>query len=471
MASDRRHHALSRRDFVAGLGKAAAVGIVAPFTFVRRAAARTDALRRFLVKKLAEANTPGIAVAVVRPDEVVWSAGVGWADKEHGIRVTRETAFQLASVSKTMTCAGIMALVQDGVLDLDTDINEYLPFEVHVPKTPNVSITMRMLLTHTSAIRDRDNVWGTPWSTPSPYFHGDSPISLGSFCRSYFAPDGSRYERNGNFYERAPGTRYAYFQPGGRTRGLRRRVGQRNGLRCLVSATDPPTTRDDRLRLSPRGHPRLEHRDALHRFAPGLRADLPVRLPRLSRRSPPDERRASRPVAGFLHELRIVPGARVLDVDTVKEIRRNQVPDVVSWLQGLIWYGDTSSGFLTLGHTGGDFGESTRMFFRPDRRVGVVTLTNSYLNNQNWASFQRHRGAALRSVRLVFRTALRTKVPRSSGRPPSGGSRSGLSYVVMLAHPDAGGGGVIRTREGWIRPLTAFEAVPFVRSGTPPWRV
>jgi hypothetical protein len=34
-----------------------------------------------------------------------------------------------------------------------------------------------------------------------------------------------------------------------------------------------------------------------------------------------------------------------------------------------------------------------------------------------------------------------------------------------------GGGGVIRTREGWIRPLTAFEAVPFVRSGTPPGRV
>jgi hypothetical protein len=80
-------------------------------------------------------------------------------------------------------------------------------------------------------------------------------------------------------------------------------------------------------------------------------------------------------------------GACVLDEDTVKEIRRNQVPDVVSWLQGLIWYGDTSWGFLTLGHTGGDFGESTRMFFRPDRRVGVVTLTNSYLNNQNWQAF------------------------------------------------------------------------------------
>ena len=40
-----------------------------------------------------------------------------------------------------------------------------------------------------------------------------------------------------------------------------------------------------------------------------------------------------------------------------------------------------------MGHDGGDFGESTRMFFRPDRGVGVVTLTNSYLNNQNWRAF------------------------------------------------------------------------------------
>jgi CubicO group peptidase (beta-lactamase class C family) len=202
--------ALSRRDFVACIGKVAAVGVVAPFTFIRHAAPRTDALRRFLVQKLAEANTPGIAVAVVRGQEVVWSAGVGWADREHGIRVTLETAFQLASVSKTVTCAGIMALVEDGTLDLDTDVNQYLPFEVHIPKTPKVPITMRMLLTHTSAIRDRGSVWGTPWSTPTLYFHGDSPISLGSFCRSYFVPGGSRYERNGNFYERPPGTTYAY---------------------------------------------------------------------------------------------------------------------------------------------------------------------------------------------------------------------------------------------------------------------
>jgi CubicO group peptidase (beta-lactamase class C family) len=80
-------------------------------------------------------------------------------------------------------------------------------------------------------------------------------------------------------------------------------------------------------------------------------------------------------------------GVRVLDCDTVKEIRRNQIPDIVSWPQGLIWFGETSDGFPTLGHDGGDFGVSTRMFFRPDALVGVVSLTNSYLYNHHWLAF------------------------------------------------------------------------------------
>jgi CubicO group peptidase (beta-lactamase class C family) len=80
-------------------------------------------------------------------------------------------------------------------------------------------------------------------------------------------------------------------------------------------------------------------------------------------------------------------GARVLDESTVQEIRRNQIPDLVGWRQGLIWYGQVRWGFLTMGHTGGDYGESTRMFFRPDRSVGVVTLTNAYLGGRRWAAF------------------------------------------------------------------------------------
>ena len=157
-----------------------------------------------------EAQTPGIAVSLVRGDEIAWTISAGWADRENDIRVTPDTVFMLASVSKTVTCAGVMSVVEDGDLDLDADVNDYLPFEVRIPAGPREPITTRMLLIHTSAIRDRFSVWGTPYSRDSLYFHGDSPIELGEFLRSYLVPGESRYREGANFYERRPGGAYAY---------------------------------------------------------------------------------------------------------------------------------------------------------------------------------------------------------------------------------------------------------------------
>jgi CubicO group peptidase (beta-lactamase class C family) len=377
---------LSRRDFVRSVGIAAA-GVAAPFSLVRTASARTDRLHRFLRGKLVECNTPGIAVAVVRGDEIVFADGVGWADREHGLCVTPQTPFMLASVSKTITCAGVMALVEDGRLDLDADINEYIPFEVRIPKTPDIPITMRMLLTHTSAIRDRWQIWGTPWSDPTLYFHGDSPIALGDFCRSYYVPAGSEYRSQGNFYERPPGTRYAYsnlavalsgyvaeavsgvdFDAWCRQRIMLPLEMANSGFRLAdVDATTvamPYTS-------SPQGF------DPIFQYGYPDYPDGEVRA---------SARHQARWLGAFMN-FGEFQGVRVLDRDTVKETRRNQIPDLVGWPQGLIWFGETSGGFNVLGHDGGDVGVSARMFFRPDARVGVVTLTNSYLNNQHWVAF------------------------------------------------------------------------------------
>ena len=169
----------SRREFLTRGAIVAGSAAITPFSFVRTVAAAPGRLHRFLTDKLHEAKSPGLAVAVVRGDEIVFASGVGWANLERGIHADADTVFMLASVSKTVTCAGIMSLVERGVIDLDADINRYLPFEVHIPAFPDHPITMRMLLTHTSSIRDRYSVWGTPYSDDTLYFHGDSPMSLG----------------------------------------------------------------------------------------------------------------------------------------------------------------------------------------------------------------------------------------------------------------------------------------------------
>jgi CubicO group peptidase (beta-lactamase class C family) len=81
-------------------------------------------------------------------------------------------------------------------------------------------------------------------------------------------------------------------------------------------------------------------------------------------------------------------GARVLERATVEEIRRNQLRGLVGWHQGLIWYGGDPHGYFRMGHTGGDYGVTTRMFFRPDRRVGIITLTNRSLGGPRWDAFR-----------------------------------------------------------------------------------
>jgi CubicO group peptidase (beta-lactamase class C family) len=378
---------LTRREFVARAAVVAGVGAIAPFSIVKTASARTDELKRYLRRKRVEANTPGIAVAVVRDDEVVWSAGVGWADREAGIRATSETVFQLASVSKTVTCAGIMAVVEDGILDLDADVNTYLPFEVHIPFAPDVPVTMRHLLTHTSAIRDRWDVWGTPWSEPTLYFHGDSPISLGDFCRSYFVPGEERYRRRKNFYDRAPGDRYAYSNLATALAGFvaESASGIDFNELCKERILLPLGMTDSGFRLADVGTPNLAMPYVVRQgeFEPIFHYGYPD-YPDGALRS--SAIHLARWLGAFMNR-GAFEGVRVLEAATVREIRRHQIGDVVDWRQGLIWYGESTWDFFMLGHTGGDYGESTRMFFRPDRRVGVVSLTNAYLGGHRWGAF------------------------------------------------------------------------------------
>ena len=98
---------LSRRDFVRSAGLAA-VGLAAPFSFVRAASARTDRLHRYLQQKLTTCNTPSIAVAVVRGEEIVFADAVGWADKEHRLRATPQTLGEGKALFQTycMVCHG-----------------------------------------------------------------------------------------------------------------------------------------------------------------------------------------------------------------------------------------------------------------------------------------------------------------------------------------------------------------------------
>ena len=62
--------------------------------------------------------------------------------------------YRMASISKLVTTLGVMRLIEDGKLKLDTDISEYLGYKLRNPHFPDDPITLRMLLSHTSSLRD-----------------------------------------------------------------------------------------------------------------------------------------------------------------------------------------------------------------------------------------------------------------------------------------------------------------------------
>lgn len=101
-----------------------------------------------------EHKLSAIAVSVVHNDSLVFASGYGLADIESGRPAEADqTLFRIGSVSKTYTWTAVMMLVERGLLDLDTDVNEYLS-EVEIEEAFDEPITLRHLMSHRAGFED-----------------------------------------------------------------------------------------------------------------------------------------------------------------------------------------------------------------------------------------------------------------------------------------------------------------------------
>ena len=97
-------------------------------------------------------HTTGAVVAVGKGEELVYHFDYGWADKKSQVPVTSGTAFKSASVSKLISAIRVMQLMEEGRLSLDSPIGDTLGYEVSHPGRPFTPVTLRMCMSHTSAI-------------------------------------------------------------------------------------------------------------------------------------------------------------------------------------------------------------------------------------------------------------------------------------------------------------------------------
>jgi len=111
--------------------------------------------RQYIPEVMAKDKVPGLSFALVDRDGILWAAGFGYTDYNRKTPVTTDTMFLICSMSKSITATAVMIAVQDGLLDLDVPIIEYLPqFTVNsrFEENPEKKITLRHLLSHTSGI-------------------------------------------------------------------------------------------------------------------------------------------------------------------------------------------------------------------------------------------------------------------------------------------------------------------------------
>jgi CubicO group peptidase (beta-lactamase class C family) len=158
-------------------------------------------LDEFIIRFMDNNHIPGLSAAIVKRGRFLWNGAYGWGVL-NSRPVKNSTIFWLASISKTITATALMQLYDQGLFELDDNINDYLSFQVINPLHPDVDITFFMLLTHTSGIIDNDDfiwkIFGTSeWIVP-----------LGEFLENYLTPDGQYYSINN--FEGKPGSSFEY---------------------------------------------------------------------------------------------------------------------------------------------------------------------------------------------------------------------------------------------------------------------
>jgi len=168
-------------------------------------------LDKYFTRQMEKAHIIGLQAARIQDGELVWQGSYGLKEYKTGKEVNDSTLFMIASCSKPVTALGIMLLYDRGKLDLDDPVNTYLPFEVSNPNHQDSPITIRMLLTHTSSLKDNWDILTPLYTLPEG---GDSPLELFHFVEDYFTRGGKYYDQKGNFHSYAPATTYDYCNMG-----------------------------------------------------------------------------------------------------------------------------------------------------------------------------------------------------------------------------------------------------------------
>ncbi|GAA4295099.1 hypothetical protein GCM10023183_00520 [Nibribacter koreensis] len=336
----------------------------------------------------------GWAVAVVDKDKVLYQQAFGFADLEQKKPYTTGTVQNIASVSKTVIGVALMKAVELGYFTLDTPIHDILPWPVANPNN-STPILVKHLATHTSGILDREEVYGkiftlTQFSDPkSPLYKwmqkeavlaNRTDTTLASFLKGYFTQNGQYYSTK-NFGHTAPGTTYAYSNIGSALAAylVEVKAGMSFSDFCDTHIFQPLGMRQTDWFLNPELAQASSKNYSFQKKAYPLYSEITYPDGSLRTNIQDLSRFLQEMIKGHQGQSSLIPASQFATLFQ-KQFSEDNLPAGLKASEpnsGIFWVHRKNG---QIGHTGGDLGVTTLLYFDPATGLGKIFMSNTELD-------------------------------------------------------------------------------------------
>ena len=116
-----------------------------------------------------EFKAVGISAAVVKDGKIVYNESFGYKNLDTKTPLANDDVMRIASISKSFTATSLLQLVDKGIISLDDDVSDLIGFPIRNPHHPEIPITLRMVLSHTASIRDKEDYFTLDHLNPAVY--------------------------------------------------------------------------------------------------------------------------------------------------------------------------------------------------------------------------------------------------------------------------------------------------------------
>lgn len=351
-------------------------------------------------------HLPGFFVSIVDDEKIRYTNGQGFANVREQIPYTVKTIQQIESISKTFLGLSLMLLVEEGKLDLDEDINAYLPFAVSNPHFPNEPITLRHLATHTAAVNDREQEEKFAWidnkevflENKDKYIHKErrnyykdimdnAEMSMEDFLKSFFIPKSKNYAKK-NFLKNKPGGKWYYSNIGATLAAYAVQVVSEQPYKEFVAERIIVP-----LKLQHTFWGYTAEASAMQALKYGGGKN---EYPRISGPTYPDGGIYASTADLSQYLIQLMKGysgsSSLLKATSYQEMMTVQFEEINGQYKGirngLFWWVFNEN---RMGHNGGNMGTNANMFFYPEQGVGYTSLENMKYGESESAMLQSDR--------------------------------------------------------------------------------